>query len=175
MGILKKATLADLVRVQQLGIETYREHFSDIWSARALDNYLDQQFGTKTLTVQLEDPDIQYYIPFHNEDALGIIKIKYDSEQPAPPFDRGFELEKIYLLNKFTGRGLGSLMLSEIIGIAQAHKETFIWLDVLKSNLRAKKLYEEQGFKTAGEIAFSTDLTNIGMWVMRKDLIQKKV
>jgi ribosomal protein S18 acetylase RimI-like enzyme len=162
--------LYDLQVIQRLGRETYQQHFGSLWTPAALARYLDQHFNKEILTQQLRDPLIQYYLPKYNGEPFGIVKVKFKSEQPAPPFDKGFELEKIYLLDQFVGKGFGKLLFSEIIAMAIQRKENFIWLDVLKSNQRARNLYEEQGFITVGEIGFSTDIKNIGMWVMRKEL-----
>jgi ribosomal protein S18 acetylase RimI-like enzyme len=41
---------------------------------------------------------------------------------------------------------------------------------VLKSNAGARAFYERQGFNVVGEIPFATDLEEIGMWVMARDL-----
>ena len=45
-----------------------------------------------------------------------------------------------------------------------------LWLDVLKSNSGARRFYESAGLRQVDEVPFSTDLEQIGMWVMACDL-----
>jgi ribosomal protein S18 acetylase RimI-like enzyme len=61
-------------------------------------------------------------------------------------------------------------MLEQIIDRARQRGDKLIWLDVLKSNAGARAFYERHGFEVAGEIPFATDLREIGMWVMAREL-----
>jgi ribosomal protein S18 acetylase RimI-like enzyme len=160
----------DIKKIAALGRETYSQHFSEIWSGQGLENYLEDHFSRMVLEAQLKTDLVQYYIPVYKKQDAGIVKIKLQSQIPAPPFDQGFELEKIYLLKNFTGLGLGKQILSLADDLAAKAGEKFLWLDVLKNNIRAKKLYHSMGFDTVGEINFTTDIQKIDMWIMRKQL-----
>jgi ribosomal protein S18 acetylase RimI-like enzyme len=168
--MLTQAGNNDIQLIESLGRETYRQHFAHIWSESGLVTYLESHFSKAALIAQLKTPYLRYYIPYVNDVAAGIFKVKISSQIPAAPFDRGLELEKIYLLQQFTGRGIGRIIIQESEELARNEDQRFLWLDVLKSNARAKKLYESMGFSTVGEIVFSTDIQKIDMWIMRKDV-----
>jgi ribosomal protein S18 acetylase RimI-like enzyme len=168
--MLHRVSIHDVGQLEAIGKQTYRDHFSEIWSTQGLETYLGSHFSADVLRSQLQSLSIRYYFPLHNGKISGIVKIKCNSRIPVSPFDGGFELEKIYLLNTFTGLGLGKMILTEFVKIASECGERFLWLDVLKSNVRARKLYEGVGFFVVGEIPFSTDILKIDMWVMRMDL-----
>lgn len=82
----------------------------------------------------------------------------------------GAKLQKIYFLKSQAGKGYAKQLLQFTPDAAQNQNEGFIWLDVLKSNSDARRFYERFGFRTLGEIPFSTDMTEIGMVVMCLDL-----
>ena len=167
---LKKADLSDVALIERLGKTSYQEHFGHLWSIRGLENYLNSHFSEQALIAQLKTPYIRYYIPYYNQSPAGILKVKFHREIPAPPMDFGLELEKIYLLDEFTGKGIGNFIMENAKGIAAQNGESFLWLDVLKTNHRARKMYETQGFEIVNEIKFSTDIQEIGMWIMRLNL-----
>jgi ribosomal protein S18 acetylase RimI-like enzyme len=169
--MLRQAGCDDLQLIESLGRETYRQHFADIWSEAGLVTYLESHFSKTALTAQLKTPYLRYYIPYVNDVEVGIFKVKIGSQIPVAPFDRGLELEKVYLLQQFTGKGIGREIIHESEEIASREGQRFLWLDVLKSNTRAMKLYESVGFTTVGEIVFSTDIQKIDMWIMRKDVV----
>jgi ribosomal protein S18 acetylase RimI-like enzyme len=171
---MKLATVADTSLIANIGRETYSYHFSNIWSNEGLKQYLSRHYNEQTLSEQITMPFVRYYIPYFDTDAVGILKIKYDQLIPTAPFDKGLELEKIYLLNQYTGKGFGRQLIDTCINIASKENISFIWLDVLKSNHRARKLYEQVGFRVTGETQFSTDIKKIDMWIMRFELEGKR-
>ena len=62
----------------------------------------------------------------------------------------GQELHQVYILPEYQGRGIGTHLISEVI--AEAEREALpVSLQVLKSNHRAKQLYDRLGFKVYGE------------------------
>jgi ribosomal protein S18 acetylase RimI-like enzyme len=168
--MLERVSISNVAGLEAVGKETYRQHFSEIWSPKGLELYLETHFNREVLRQQLRSASVQYYFPLYNGEISGMVKVKTKSRIPSEPYDDGFELEKIYLLSAFTGLGLGKKIISEFAAIAKIKNERFLWLDVLKTNTRAKKLYEEAGFSTVGDIPFSTDILKIDMWIMRMDI-----
>jgi ribosomal protein S18 acetylase RimI-like enzyme len=168
--ILRPAQWDDITLLSTLGRQSYTQHFGSIWSNEGLVQYLDDHFNISVLKQQISSGTVKYFVPYYKQIAAGILKVKLNSQLPAPPFDKGFELEKIYLLNEFTGKGIGAMVIQECEKLAINSSQRFIWLDVLKSNIRAHRKYEQLGFITVGDIPFSSDLERIDMWVMRKDL-----
>jgi diamine N-acetyltransferase len=169
---LRSATASDIRLLEKLGRETYHQHFSQIWSSSGLEQYLQKHFSVDVLEEHLHAPFIKYLIAVADEQSIGLVKLKFDQQIPAPPFDKGLEIEKIYLLKGYTGKGFGTMILDRLIRKAKSAREVFLWLDVLKSNVEAKKLYERHGFKTVGEIGFSTDVMKIDMDIMRLQLYE---
>ncbi|WP_306108734.1 MULTISPECIES: N-acetyltransferase [unclassified Pseudomonas] len=56
--------------------------------------------------------------------------------------------------------------------LAQNRQERLLWLEVLKTNISAQRLYERRGFEAQAEIPFSTDLAAIPMVLMACSLAQ---
>lgn len=51
---IREATKADLDTLRKIGCETYREHFSDIWSLAGMQNFLNKDFSASSLSKSLE-------------------------------------------------------------------------------------------------------------------------
>jgi len=170
MILLKLAAPTDIALIESIGKQSYRHHFSDAWSASGLEAYLDRHFSEPVLQAHFLLSSIRYYFPIVDDVVTGLVKIKLNSPLPVEPADKGLELEKIYLLKNFVGRGIGGAILSAMDDEARSRKAPFLWLDVLKSNAGARDLYTRHGFQTIGEIPFATDVRDIGMWIMRKDI-----
>lgn len=160
--------IEDLDELQSIGIQSYKDHYRNIWTPEGLQNFLHFHFGFENLMHQFSDQNTKYFLGKDLNKSIGFIKLKLDSPLPIDNLKEGLELEKIYFLQDFVGKGFGSQMMQFVIQYASKKDNPFIWLDVLKSNTLAKSFYEKYDFKVVGEIPFSTDIINIGMWVMCK-------
>lgn len=167
------ASVSDLPAIQTIGRETYREHFPSIWSEDYLQEFLRQDFSAQSLQQSLSSPDHTWLIAHDAGDSVvGYAKLNWG--RPDPVLGRiGTELQKIYFRAHATGNGYGGTLLEFIIGMA-AQRSDMLWLDVLKTNLGAQRFYTSRGFYALGEIPFNTDIFEIGMVVMARQLTADK-
>lgn len=171
---IREATIEDLQTLRDIGIKTYKEHFSDIWTAAGLQNFLSEDFSASELQKSIGSPINHYWlIAFDDKgQAVGFSKVNWS--KPIPMADHvGAELQKIYFLKSQAGKGYGKQLLQLIQDTAQNRNEGFLWLDVLKTNSNAQRFYGNFGFRAMGEIPFSTDVAEIGMVVMCRDLFPR--
>lgn len=164
---IREATKADLDALRQIGCETYREHFSAIWSLAGMQSFLNQDFSPSSLGRSLESPTNHLWLIASDDSGrvVGFSKVNWSTPAPLTG-EVGAELQKIYLLKSEAGRGYGSQLLRFICNRAAEHGERLLWLDVLKINSNAQRFYEGFGFQEIGEIPFKTDVADIGMVVM---------
>ncbi|WP_395607272.1 GNAT family N-acetyltransferase [Pseudomonas sp. B22129] len=168
---IHKATEADLDALREVGCETYREHFSTIWTRAGLENFLDQDFSLTALRQSLAAPERHLWLIVSDRSAqvVGFAKVNWATVVPVTG-GTGAELQKIYFRQSAAGLGYGRQLLRFICEQAAQRGEQRVWLDVLKSNTKAHAFYEGFGFQRLGEIPFSTDLLEIGMRVMGFEL-----
>ena len=164
---IREAAMEDIHILRDLGIETYRDHFSDIWTAAGMQNFLNEDFSICELQKSVASPAHHCWLIAFDEEsrAVGFAKVNWSKLIPVSG-EVGAELQKIYFLKSQAGKGYGKQLVQFIRQKAENRCERSIWLDVLKSNSNAQRFYESLGFQVLGEIPFSTDKTDIGMVVM---------
>lgn len=168
---IRKATTADIDTLREVGCQTYREHFSTLWSPAGMHGFLEQDFSSSALRQSLDLPGRHtWFIAFDQQgNAVGYAKVNW--AVPAPlTAEMGAELQKIYLLKSAGGLGYGKQLLWFVRDEVARRGEQLLWLDVLKTNVSAQGFYEAFGLRRIGEIPFSTDLVDIGMVVMALEL-----
>jgi ribosomal protein S18 acetylase RimI-like enzyme len=164
------ATTKDLNEIVELGTKTYIQHFSNIWTQSGLNEYLKYHFDKETIKSSIENETAQYLLVSNSFGSfVGYAKINWDVNIPFSQY-RGAELQKIYFLENYTGKGLGTLLLNHCINLAKERNDKYIWLDVLKSNLKAMKLYEKHNFLQYAEDEVRTDKGKIGIVLMKREL-----
>lgn len=164
---IKEATINDIPLLRDIGIQTYTEHFSTIWSPAGMQTFLDKDFAIQALRQTLESPDRHgWFLAFDEHDsAVGFAKVNWAKAMPGSD-ETGAELQKIYFVQSQAGKGYGKHLLQFIWQLAQNRQERLLWLEVLKTNISAQRFYERRGFEVRAEIPFSTDIAAIPMVLM---------
>ena len=168
---IRQATPADAARLSQLACDTYREHFASIWHPSRLAAYLRGEFAPRTLERALAATDQAWFLlgEANGDLLLGYAKLNFRRAEPLTG-RTGAHLQKIYFRASATGRGLGACMLAHVADAARAHDQTWLWLQVLGSNERARRFYLQQGFVPLGTSLFSADVGPIAMHTLGRDL-----
>jgi len=143
---LKKALLDDLLDLQEICKRAYSQHFADHWVNNGLALHLEYQYGTKRLTAELTDSTIDYYFIQSNKENIGFIKVKMQSSTEFLDLDN-CELEKIYILPAYSGKGIGKKALSKIISNVREKGKRILFLCVIDTNESAIAFYEKLGFE----------------------------
>ena len=165
--------------IADLGRRTYCAHFESVWSPTHLETYLAGQFAPDTVAAELATDQVRYYVArLAAGPPLGYAKVRLDRPVPLERVvasgattderETGLELEKIYFEPWATGCGYGSALIEHVTAVARVARQPCVWLDVLKTNVGGRRVYERHGFEVVGEGPFRTDLEEIGLWVMRR-------
>ena len=83
---------------------------------------------------------------------------------------KSLEIEKIYILKDYQSKGLGKILLNEIIRIAKNDNKEFIWSGVLEKNKNAISFYNKNGFKQIGRFPFKVENYIKTGFIMQRDI-----
>lgn len=174
-----RAGVRDAAAVAALGRSTYQAHFAQHWSAAGLAAHLDGQFDLVALENELAGDAVRYFLAYPESagaaasEAVAYAKIAFGHRLPvaAPPLSDvpGLELMKLYCRPDATGCGYGSSLLIRVLDEARAERAPYVWLDVLKTNVRGRRMYERHGFTFAGELPFRSDIEELGFVVLWRE------
>ncbi|WP_432459236.1 MULTISPECIES: GNAT family N-acetyltransferase [unclassified Agarivorans] len=165
---IREATLDDVSAISVLGRSIYKEHFADIW--HDIDSFLNTDFTNEAIESCIKSPSShRYLLVLRNNTLVGFAKLNINSElngmgKPC------IELQKIYLKKDSVGNNLGSALIERVMELAAELDSKYVWLDVLKNNVKAQKFYLRHQFGIIDEIPYKTDRYQIGMFVMVKRL-----
>jgi ribosomal protein S18 acetylase RimI-like enzyme len=145
---IKKATLSDLVTIQNISKQSFTETFAAINTPENMEKYLQESFNTAQLTAEINNSDSPFYIAFWNNEPVGYLKLNLGDAQTETVEDATLEIQRIYVLQAFHGKKIGQLLLDEAIKIAHQIPVNYIWLGVWEENHRALQFYTKNGFVT---------------------------
>ena len=140
----------DSEQLSALAKEIYPQHYAHLWNEGGVAWYIERSYNTDTLRKELENPKSTYYFVQNDEAILGYLKLNFDtplSINGKIVQNNTLELQRIYLLSKATGVGLGAKMVNFAIQKAQENNLEMVWLQVMDTSTDAIRFYEKMGFR----------------------------
>ena len=112
------------------------------WDSVQRDAFLRMQFRAQQMSYQAEDEATDTKIILLETNPVGRMIVSRRENE--------IQLVDIALLTEYRSRGIGTSLLKAFLADATAACKV-VQLHVLKTNRRAKRLYERLGFKSTGE------------------------
>lgn len=151
---IRQAAKADANLISVLSAVTFYEAYFEQDSANNLANYITETFAPEKMRTEIEDPNSIFFIIFKDEKAVGYAKLRTGEPHESVKNEPAIELQRIYILERVFGAGIGEILLGHSIKIARKKGFKVIWLGVWEENRRAQKFYAKYGFEQVGTLRF---------------------
>ncbi|WP_346320857.1 GNAT family N-acetyltransferase [Chitinophaga sp. YIM B06452] len=153
---VRRAQEADLPALTMLEQQTFRDTFQDVYTPHDLEEFFSEKKSPAAVKAAFSQTGTMYFIISSEAQDAGFIQLNLHRQPdngtllPEPVM----ELEKIYVLSKYIGKGLGKQLMDHAIKVARENFVRTLWLGVWEHNHRAKAFYEKEGFTAFGEHSF---------------------
>ena len=154
---IRQISIDDLLSLQKIGLETFKETFSSSNTEENLKIYLDSAFTVDKLMTELNNPFSAFYFAELENDVIGYLKLNFGNAQTELKDNKAVEIERIYVLKEFHGMKVGQLLYEKAIEIARLNNAEYVWLGVWEENPRAISFYKKNGF-----VEFDKHIFNMG-------------
>lgn len=162
MIYLRKAKEEDLPIIRSLAEQTWPTAYSDIISAEQISFMLEKMYNKDELLGQLKAGHFFLIASEVGKDVgfAGFSALNLEAKT--------FKLHKLYVLPKMHGKGVGKLLMNEVVSSVKAQGGKFLQLNVNRAN-KATDFYQKAGFK----IKETVDL-DIGNGFYMNDYVMEK-
>lgn len=151
---IRKAGAGDAPLIAILATVTFFEAYFEQDDPPDLANYLVESFSPEVVAKDLADPDSFFFITYRSGKAVGYAKLRDKEPHASVTSPNAIELQRIYLVERVWGSGLGDKLLDHCIEFARSKGKCAIWLGVWEQNPRAVRFYEKHGFERVGTLEF---------------------
>jgi ribosomal protein S18 acetylase RimI-like enzyme len=169
--VFNKCSLSDLDQLVQIAKSTFIDAFEADNDAEDFQSYIASAFSRSKLSEAIENPFTSFYFVYSKDDLVGYFKLNENDAQTDLKDEDSLELERIYVVKEFQGKGIGRRMLDHVKIVASRTRKTFLWLGVWEHNKAAIKFYENNGFSKFGRHPYYVGKDKQMDWLMRFDLI----
>ena len=178
---IRRLGAGDAELVRELARRTFTETFKGATSDEDLYKFLDEAYAVGLLRQELVAPGSEYFVAeIRGEDVAGValqryvpvgyLKVNVGQAQTEPMGEDAFEVQRIYVLQGFKGRRIGSVLMTLAELRARAAGKRRMWLGVWEFNYPAQKFYRAKGFERIGEHTFVTGTEAQTDWLLARDL-----
>ena len=162
-----RADVTNAAIVATIGKKSFRNTFENLFNNREeLTEYLEFTYDPIKLTRSIRKENNVYLLAFLDGKAVGFAKLKKHSLNDLIESPIQMELQKIYVLSEYQGRGVGTALMQEVQSIAHDGNPDCIWLDTYISNDKAIQFYEKNGFRKIGNYFFTIGSQTFEYFVM---------
>ncbi|MEC3607405.1 GNAT family N-acetyltransferase [Bacillus glycinifermentans] len=168
---IKKCTLEDLRKLQEISYETFNETFKHQNSPENMNAYLERAFNLSQLESELSNRSSQFFFVYFHNKVAGYLKVNINDAQSEEMGDESLEIERIYIKNNFQKHGLGKYLFNKAVEIAKERNKKKVWLGVWEKNENAIAFYKKMGFVQTGAHSFYMGDEEQTDFIMTKTLI----
>lgn len=154
MSLIRPVTINELEKLSEISETTFRETFSDQNPPEIIDAHCASAFTIDKLRGEFDTAGSAFFFHEFEGEISGFLKLNIGPAQTEDFGDDHLEIERIYLLRTFHGKGLGKSLLNYAITYAQGIGKTVVWLGVWEENTNAIGFYKALGFEPFGEHIF---------------------
>lgn len=144
--LLFKVDHRELEMLQTISRETFIATYAAQNTEENMKNYLSEYFSKPKLASALSDLNTEFYFAKNQNEIVGYIKLNWGQSQTDLIEQKGIELERIYVLNKYQGNYIGQFLCEQALQIAKDRDFPFLWLGVWEKNSKAIGFYRKHGF-----------------------------
>ena len=135
--LLKAVSETEIEKIADLAKIIWQKHYPPIIGQEQVDYMLKNMYNTKSLLNQINEKGQQFYFIIFENETIGFISVTNEK-------DGCWMLNKFYVLDKETAKGIGTAILEELKKIIQPKK---IRLTVNRNNFKSINFYFKNGFR----------------------------
>ena len=169
---IKPISFEDAELLSEIAVKAYSDHYLHLWYDGG-EWYLKKSFDAANLRKEIADEANKFYLAIFDGESVGFLKTRTDRVLPGFENQKAFEIERIYLMKKAQGKGIGRALMEFSFERARNLKLDLVWLKAMDTSESAVEFYKKLGFETCGRetLDFPQMKTELrGMLVMKKSL-----
>ena len=149
-----EAKLQNLEELADIARRSFFEAYPQNTDHENMALYIKEAFAEREIKSQFQNEKSVFFLLKVKEVICGYAKLRWDRAPDELKAQSAVELERLYFLNEYKGRGLGSRLLQFCIDFSKKNKFEWMWLLVWDENISGIQFYEKKGFEIFGRKTF---------------------
>lgn len=152
---IRRARTADALCIALLGTQVFLDTYATDGIRPSLAREALETLSPEVIEALLADASSTILVAETNRHLVAFAHVSAQVEHELVPFASPAELKRLYVQERFTGRGLGKSLLHRAEEVACADGAAGMWLAAWSGNARALRFYASQGYAELGVTPFT--------------------
>jgi GNAT superfamily N-acetyltransferase len=167
-------TVADVDVLRKLAERTFRDAWQASNDPEHFEAYCNEAFTNDKLAAEIQHPGSEFFLIIDQDTPAAYIKLNFDKQPVSLEPGPNVQLERIYVLEAYQSRGLGSYILDFIEQRAREAGAEWLWLSVWEKSPRSIRFYEQNGYTIFGTETFWVGNDPQEDWLMKRKVKSEK-
>jgi len=171
--VFDKAEEWDVPALHEVATLAYFQTYFGAYSYAELKPYLRAFFSEEHLKKNIDEGLHEYFLVWFTGRPIGFSYVKRNcgfKQGVRISRKNSAELSKLYLLQRFTGKGIGTRFMEMMISYYCRENLSVLFSTAWSLNQKALRFYKKQGFEAIGEIDYEFAGKNNIDLILRKHL-----
>ena len=146
----RQAVAADALCLGVLGLQVFLDTYATDGIRAEIAREVLAQFDTDVVATLLAAPDTCWLVAERDGHLIGFAQCAMDDPHDNVDATRPTKLNRLYVQERFAGRGVGSALLARIEALVTAEGSDCLWLTTWVGNARALAFYPRRGYADVG-------------------------
>ena len=151
----RPAEAADALCLGVLSTQVFLDTYATQGIRTALAREVLAQHSVAAYDALLADADVAIVVAERAGHLVGFAQIRHGATDPQVPAAAASELRRLYVQERFAGRGLGRDLLRQAEKTAAARGADMLWLTAWEGNQRALLFYPRCGYEDLGRTVYT--------------------
>lgn len=167
----RTADLTDALCIGVLGTQVFLDTYAPEGIRPALAREVLQNFSMPAIQAQMENPWTAFILAERAGHLIGFAQLTHGARHPQVAPERSTELNRLYVHERFTSRGVGRALLHAVEELAGRYGAAAVWLTAWVENKRAVGYYARRGYADVGESPYTFEGESYENRVFVKSLV----
>lgn len=153
--------------IAAIGKRSFRDAFEhEFVSTEELNEYLELTYNLGKISDSIKKENNIFFLAFNGNVPAGFAKVKRHSLNEDIESIAQMELQKLYVLPQYHGKGIAAELMQAIFDFANETDPDFLWLNTPITNDKAIRFYEKNGFMKTGKHFFTIGTQTFEYFIM---------
>jgi GNAT superfamily N-acetyltransferase len=150
----RAATPDDAVCLSVLGTQVFLDTYATQGIRPSVAREVLEHFSVDAISGILSSPSTAVIVAEHNGHLVAFAQVTHGSCHELVPLEPAVELNRLYVQEHFTSKGIGQALLQRAEALAASRGARALWLTAWVGNPRALAFYARQGYKELGAASY---------------------
>ena len=151
---IRLAQADDALCIAVLGTQVFLDTYATDGIRPSLAREVLANFSVGAVSSLLADESTAFLLAEHGGHLIGYAQVRERHPHELLREDSAAELRRLYVQERFTGHGIGKLLLRESERFAASRGAPLLWLTAWVGNARALGFYPRQGYEELGRTEY---------------------